>query len=83
MQHSDYIMVAALDLGTTCSGYALSFKSQFETKPLEIRCNPIRSNGHVLSFKTPTCVLLDENKEFKAIGYDAENEMFNMCGKSH
>lgn len=76
MDLSNYITVAALDLGFTDSGYAFSFKKEFETDPLKIHANQCWNAGdkNILSLKTPTCVLLDEDKELKAFGSFAENE---------
>ncbi|XP_063396950.1 heat shock 70 kDa protein 12A-like [Mytilus trossulus] len=53
----DYKVVAALDLGTTYSGFAFSTRQN----PLDIQ--------HVE--KVPTCLLLSPNKEFVGFGNDA------------
>lgn len=65
-----YIMVTALDFGTTYSGYAFSFK----TTPNDIQMN--KNWGEQVgfqSYKTPTCVLTDRRGEFVAFGYEAED----------
>jgi len=36
---SDYLMVAAIDFGTTYSGYAFSTISNFKLDPLKIHAN--------------------------------------------
>lgn len=76
VESSNYTIVAVLDLGTTNSGYAFSLQSDFEIDPLKIHINQVWATGsrRLQSLKTPTCVLLDKNKELKAFGYDAENE---------
>lgn len=81
MDRSDCIMVAALGLGTTWSGYAFSLRSDFDTDPLKIRCNQYWNAGSVnkMSDKTPSCVLLDSNKELTTFGYDAESEFADIC----
>ena len=66
-------MVAAVDLGTTFSGYAFSTKADFEINPLTVHTNQAWKQG-AISVKCPTCILFDENKKFKAFGYDAEDE---------
>lgn len=66
----------ALDLGTTYSRYAFSNTSQFKTKPLEINCNRVGSGGNPIFFVTK-----DENKELKAVGYEAEEEFANICNE--
>ena len=71
---SDYIMVAAIDFGTTYSGYAFSTISNFKLDPLKIYLNQAWNAGGVqLSMKTPTCLLLDGRKKIVAFGYEAEN----------
>ncbi|XP_063413738.1 heat shock 70 kDa protein 12B-like isoform X2 [Mytilus trossulus] len=63
------LFVAAIDFGTTYSGYAFSTKSQ----PNSIyTCDWRRSS--LLSNKAPTSVLLNHKKEFLAFGYDAETK---------
>ncbi|XP_071173937.1 heat shock 70 kDa protein 12A-like [Mytilus edulis] len=72
---NNYLMVAALDFGTTYSGYAFSMKENFKSDPLKIRANQAWNSGgkHFMSLKTPTCILLDAKKDFDSFGYDAEN----------
>lgn len=80
MDHLNYTIVAALDLGFTNRGYAFSFKSDFETDPLKFHANQcwIAGDSSFLSLKTPSCVLLDEDKELKAFGYVAEHEFADI-----
>ena len=68
-------IVAALELGTTYSGLALSLRCKFEAEPLSICCNTVWPNGigNIWSQKTPTCLLLDKEKKFVAFGYEAEH----------
>ena len=71
-----YIMVAAIDFGTTYSGYGFSFK----TTPNDVIVN--KNWGEVLgnsSFKTPTSVLIDRNKKFVSFGYKAEHDYSQFC----
>ena len=68
---SDIIVVAAIDFGTSFSGYAFSFKSWFEKDPTHIVTNSIWVSGqtNLFSLKTPTCVLLKPDKLFHSFGY--------------
>lgn len=70
------MLVAAIDFGTTYSGYAFSMKSTFEEEPLKIHTNQAWNAGgrQLLSLKTPTCLLLNSEKELDAFGYEAENK---------
>jgi len=72
----DYLFVAAIDFGTTYSGYALSSRDHFKKNPLEIRTNQAWNAGSQrhLSLKTPTCLLLDDKEELVSFGYEAENK---------
>lgn len=76
MSTNDYLLVAALDFGTTYSGYAFSMRHEFKTDPLQIHANQGWNSGGraSLSLKTPTCLLLDGQKRFIAFGYGAENQ---------
>ena len=69
------LMVAALEFGTTQSGYAFSVITEFEKHPLNIRLNKLWSTGLAkgISVKTTTCILLNKEKLYEAFGYDAEN----------
>jgi hypothetical protein len=66
-------MVAALEFGTTTSGYFLSSRDEFERDSLNISCYCWNNGPIPLSIKTLTCLLLNKKKQFEAFGYDAEN----------
>jgi len=72
-----YLLVAAIDFGTTFSGYAYSFKND----PMKIQTNAswIAGTEKLLSLKTPTCVLLNPSKEFDSFGFEAENKFVNLA----
>ena len=67
----NFVMLAAIDFGTTFSGYAFSFK----TSQSDIKMN--KNWGENLgfqSYKTPTSVLVDDKGEFVAFGFEAEEQ---------
>lgn len=72
-----YRLIAAIDFGTTHSGYAYSFKHYYKTDPLKISISTNQDWVSVLtnhvSPKAPTCVLLSPIREFIAFGYEAED----------
>ncbi|XP_052084803.1 heat shock 70 kDa protein 12A-like isoform X1 [Mytilus californianus] len=76
----NHLMVAALDFGTTYSGYSFSLRDEFVKDPLKIQANPVWKAGsrQFMSMKTPTCLLLDDKREFVAFGYDAENQWADL-----
>ena len=63
------MFVAAIDFGTTYSGYAYSPKSD----PFAIETCKWK-NGEFESSRALTSVLLDRKKNFIAFGYEAENK---------
>lgn len=77
---SDCLLVAAIDFGTTYSGYAFGMVGDLENDPMKIHANQAWVSGqkNLLSLKTPTCLLLDENQQFKSFGYEAENQYNNI-----
>lgn len=77
----EHIMVVAIDFGTTYSGFAFSFRSDFEKDPLNIKTvQPYTSEQkYNYSLKTPTTLLLDKAGGFIAFGYDAELRYNNIA----
>ncbi|KAL3885508.1 hypothetical protein ACJMK2_025561 [Sinanodonta woodiana] len=67
------LLVAAIDFGTTYSGWAYSFDHQFRKDPTQISAK-VWSGGKLVSEKAPTTVLIKpDGKTFKAFGYEAED----------
>lgn len=69
-------MIAAIDFGTTYSGYAFGFKNELDEDPTQVFCFQWHGNGGIMSLKLPTTVLLNEEKDLVAFGYEAE-EMYS------
>ncbi|XP_071124995.1 heat shock 70 kDa protein 12A-like [Mytilus edulis] len=65
-------IVAAIDFGTTYSGYAYCKQYDYDDNPVNprIQCS-MWSDGSCLTFKAPTCVLFKPNKEFHSFGHEA------------
>ena len=78
---SNCVIVAAIDFGTTYSGYAFSTISNFKLDPLKIHANQAWNAGgrQLLSLKTPTCLLLDGGKQIVSFGYEAENDYAELA----
>ena len=69
-----YSLVCAIDFGTTFSGYSYSPKIEYDHDPLNISVPNWDAPSSVqISYKTPTTLLLDKDKNFVAFGYEAEN----------
>lgn len=65
-----YIVVGAIDFGTSYSGYAFSFKSD----PQKVFTKVWPGDVNLSSSKTPTCILFDKDMNFKAFGFQAEDK---------
>eukprot|EP00105_Crassostrea_gigas_P004833 XP_011418178.1 PREDICTED: heat shock 70 kDa protein 12A [Crassostrea gigas] len=74
------ILVAAIDFGTTFSGYAFSFLHDYKKDPLKISANTWTAGvGNLVSLKTSTCVLFDSTQTFHSFGYEAEEKYSNLA----
>ncbi|KAK3099979.1 hypothetical protein FSP39_012866 [Pinctada imbricata] len=71
---SKRLFVAAIDFGTTFSGYAFSNKDDWR----KVHTNNW-SGGSLISHKAPTALLLDNNKKFVAFGYEAEDKYSQLA----
>ena len=72
----DYHIVAAIDFGTTFSGYAYSFASNREA--IHVNKNWGQTQGFLLH-KTPTCLLLKPDGQFEAFGFEATSRYNDLC----
>ncbi|XP_071125381.1 uncharacterized protein [Mytilus edulis] len=69
-------VVAAIDFGTTYSGFAFSHKRK-NAKIITKQWQSTSGTG-LESFKTPTSILLDPENKFCAFGYEAEEKYDNL-----
>ncbi|XP_071154308.1 heat shock 70 kDa protein 12A-like isoform X2 [Mytilus edulis] len=76
----DFKIVAAIDLGTTFSGYASSTREMFKANPLDITKNPrwIINGVKYISLKTDTCILMKKNGNCVALGDVAMDEYADL-----
>ncbi|XP_052818968.1 heat shock 70 kDa protein 12B-like [Mya arenaria] len=70
-----HLFVAAIDFGTTFTGYAFSTNILLDDP---INCSIYQTEG-LRSEKGPTCVLLNPDETFSAFGYDAGIKYVAMC----
>ena len=74
MTESSYILCAAIDFGTTYSGYAFSTRHDFDADPLKVAaCQWTAGSSNVMSLKTPTTVLFNPDRKFDSFGFEAED----------
>ncbi|XP_071125472.1 heat shock 70 kDa protein 12A-like [Mytilus edulis] len=71
----DRIFIAAIDIGTTYSGYAYASRRDLEKDPSNIYCPQWRGDEGMY-YKTATAVLFDEDGNFHKFGFEAE-EYYN------
>ncbi|XP_062620266.1 heat shock 70 kDa protein 12B-like [Saccostrea cucullata] len=73
-------LVAAIDLGTTYSGYAFSYKHEYENDPLKVSfCNWAAGSRSLSTLNTPTCVLFNKDRVFDSFVYEAENKYSELA----
>ena len=78
MAATEYV-VAAIDIGTTYSGFAFSFKHDYKKDPTQVSTKTWNSSsGNLLSLKTPTVILFTPDGEFNSFGYEAENKITDL-----
>ncbi|XP_053399071.1 heat shock 70 kDa protein 12A-like [Mercenaria mercenaria] len=76
----DRLQVAAIDFGTTYSGYAFSFHGDFNEDPLKIITNNwLVGATKAVSLKTPSCILFDPDRNFHSFGFEAEDEYADLA----
>jgi molecular chaperone DnaK (HSP70) len=85
-QRDKRLVIAAIDFGTTYSGYAYAFRGELEAaKNSKERCNVLLktwqtgSDAGLISHKTPTCLLLNSAGEFNSFGFLAEEKYSNLA----
>ena len=72
IQKENALGVVALDLGTTYSGWAYSFRKEFKENPGDVKTTIWKSSEGLATVKTPTAILFDVNDQFDSFGYEAE-----------
>ncbi|CAG2216049.1 Heat shock 70 kDa protein 12B [Mytilus edulis] len=77
---SEPLLVAAIDFGTTFSGYAFQTRADFKEDPLRIHGFSWTTGSNAgLSLKTPTCVLFDPAQNFYSFGIEAEDKYTELA----
>ncbi|XP_069130730.1 heat shock 70 kDa protein 12A-like [Argopecten irradians] len=83
---SKYLFVAAIDIGTTYSGYAFASTKELK-KVKDYGPTPIETivwnsgSRSLLSSKAPTALLLKPDKTFQSFGYMAENDYSDLVSE--
>ncbi|XP_033742404.1 heat shock 70 kDa protein 12B-like [Pecten maximus] len=79
MKDMPYILAAAIDFGTTFSGYAFSTQFEYKLSPLKVsNMTWTAGSGNLLSLKTSTCILFKPDGSFHSFGFDAEDKYADL-----
>lgn len=75
----DYLLVAAIDFGTTYSGFAYSTRNDFQRDPTKayLKQWPDPTSPMMLN-KTSTCILFNKEKQFSKFGFEAEAKYLDL-----
>ena len=67
-------IIAAIDIGSTYSGYAFAITKDLDEDRHNIYTNKewISGNSKLITFKAPSCVLFTPEKRLHSFGYEAE-----------
>ncbi|WAQ99508.1 HS12B-like protein [Mya arenaria] len=80
MSGKSYLLCAAIDFGTTFSGYAFSSKHEFEQDPLKVCASSWMGGSRMtISLKTSSTVLFRPDKSFDSFGFEAEDRYSDLC----
>lgn len=84
MSFSKKLVVAAIDIGTTQSGWALSTESYCGVNPFDFMFYNW-STYYGISNKTLTCILFNKDKAFHSFGHKAEIKYLELVdeGEHH
>ncbi|WAR10821.1 HS12A-like protein [Mya arenaria] len=63
MSREEHVVVAAIDFGSTYSGYAFQFRGSDKI------CSLSTFSGSTVTYKAPTVILFDKDKNFNSFGY--------------
>ena len=77
MASDSYLVVAAIDLGTTYSGYAFSFRQKDPTKCFTFTWSA--GSGSLQSLKTSSSILFDKRGHFDSCGFEAEDKYSELA----
>ena len=73
------IIVVAIDFGTTYSGWAFSLRDKYQEDNLDIQMNTGWKTGDsLITPKTPTAILFDQEENFHSFGYSAESKYTDL-----
>ena len=76
------IAIAAIDFGTTCTGYAYHLRKDTGSHIHDINTDQAWVGSAELGLQTPTTVLMDPDKKFHSFGFEAETKYKSLTLKN-
>ncbi|KAL4221821.1 Heat shock 70 kDa protein 12A [Mactra antiquata] len=80
--HVGPVVVAAIDFGTTCTGYAYYLRRDHGTRLAEINIDQAWHGSAEMGLQAPTTVLMDTGKRFHSFGFEAESKYKTLTLKN-
>lgn len=78
-KQDNYLLVAAIDFGTTYSGYAFSSRNDFQRDPTKAYSKQwVDPTSSMVYNKTSTCILFTNEKKFSKFGFEAEAKYLDL-----
>lgn len=78
-KQDNYLLVAAIDFGTTYSGYAFSTRNDLQRDPTKAYSKQwVDPTSSMVYGKTSTCILFTKEKEFSRFGFEAEAKYLDL-----
>uniref|UniRef100_K1QU68 Heat shock 70 kDa protein 12B n=1 Tax=Magallana gigas TaxID=29159 RepID=K1QU68_MAGGI len=78
-KQNSYLLVAAIDFGTTYSGYAFSTRYDFQRNPTNTFLKQwVDPTSSMMYNKTSTCILFTKDKKFSKFGFEAEAKYMDL-----
>ncbi|XP_071126191.1 heat shock 70 kDa protein 12A-like [Mytilus edulis] len=74
---NSFLMVAAIDFGTSYSGYAFSSFKEHKRNPMLITAK-LWSSSQFKAVKTSTSILFDDKRRFHSFGFEAEEKYLRL-----
>lgn len=79
VNQENYLIVAAIDFGTTYLGYAFSTRHDFLTNPTNAYVKEwVDPGSATMHNKTSTCILFTKEKKFSNFGFEAEAKYLEL-----
>ncbi|KAL3861280.1 hypothetical protein ACJMK2_007323 [Sinanodonta woodiana] len=73
------LVVAAIDFGTTCTGYAYSLTENYKNRRLNIMNEQLWPGRSAIGGQAPTSILFNQDQTFHSFGFEAEKKYKDLA----